>query len=448
LFDLRFWAGFGRNAVSCLRFGLLKVQDEEGCTALRKSRLFAAALGDQDMVVEDVSIEVETPQGKKPVSGEVLVLSVRPKASQASRCSRCQSRCPGYDDGDGTRRWRTLDVGTTKAYLQAAAPRVQCEEHGVVVAHVPWARPGAKHSWAFEDTCAWLAANTAMSVLTVFLRIAWRTVAAIVTRVVADGRDTNDLLAGLVRIGIDEIAYRKGQRYLTVIIDHTSGRLVWAAEGRNQDTLSRFFDQLGAGRAALLTHVSCDGADWIHAVVRQYAPQALICLDPFHIVAWALKALDKVRVRTMAKAGVRDRHAMWATRKNPADLTGEQKTSLAEISVANRTLYRAYLLKEQLREVFRVKGTKGRELLAGWLSWASHSRIPEFVTLARSIRRYRDLIRNTLDHGLSNARSEATNTHLRALTKRAYGFHSPDALIAMALLTRGGLCPALPGRTT
>jgi len=96
--------------------------------------------------------------------------------------------------------------------------------------------------------------------------------------------------------------------------------------------------------------------------------------------------------------------------------------------------------------VFRVKGRTGRQLLAGWLSWASHSRIPEFVALARSIRRYRNLIWNTLDHNVSNARSEATNTHLRALTKRAYGYHSPEALIGMALLTRGGLCPALPGR--
>jgi transposase len=186
--------------------------------------------------------------------------------------------------------------------------------------------------------------------------------------------------------------------------------------------------------------------EWIHALVRQRAPAAVTCLDPFHVVAWALKALDKVRVRTMTKAGIRDRHAMWATRKNPPNLTGEQRSSLAEIAATNSTLYRAYLLKEQLREVFRVKGATGRQLLAGWLSWASHSRIPEFVALARSIRRYRDLIWNTLDHGLSNARSEATNTHLRALTKRAYGFHSPDALIGMAMLTRGGLCPQLPGR--
>ena len=128
------------------------------------------------------------------------------------------------------------------------------------------------------------------------------------------------------------------------------------------------------------------------------------------------------------------------------DLTTEQRTSLAEIAATNATLYRAYLLKEQLREVFRVKGIERRQLLAGWLSWALHSRIPEFVALARSIRRYCDRIYTTLDHGLPNGRSEATNTHLRALTKRAYGFHSPDALIAMALLTRGGLCRPLPGR--
>jgi transposase len=398
------------------------------------------------MVVEDVAIETETSRGRNPVTSEVLVLSVRPKASAASRCSRCRQRCPGYDGGDGVRRWRTLDVGTTKAYLQATTPRVQCPEDGVVVAHVPWARPAAKHTWVFEDTCAWLAAHTALSVLTVFLRIAWRTVAAVVTRVIADGRDTNDLLSGLVKIGIDEISYRKGHRYLTVIVDHRTGRLVWAREGRNSETLGRFFDELGAERAALLTHVSCDGAEWIHTVIRARAPQAMLCLDPYHVVAWAMKALDKVRVRTMTKAGIRDRHAMWATRKNPADLTGEQRTSLAVITDTNRTLYRAYLLKEQLREVFRLKGTAGRHLLAGWLSWASHSRIPEFIDLARTIRRYRDLIWNTLDHRLSNARSEATNTHLRALTKRAYGFHSPDALIAMALLTRGGLCPPLPGR--
>lgn len=238
------------------------------------------------MVVESVDLKVETRRQRgQLVSGEVLVMSVRPKVCAARRCSRCKACCPGYDGGgDEPRRWRTLDVGTTECYLQAWAPRAPCGRAWVVVADVPWARPGAKHSYLFEDTCAWLTAHAAISVVAVFLRVAWRTIAAIVHRVVADGRDTNDLLAGLCRIGIDEIAYRKGHRYLTCVIDHTTGRLVWAAEGRNKDTLGRFFDELGAGRAAALTHVSCDGAEWIHAVVEERAPAAVICLDPFHIV--------------------------------------------------------------------------------------------------------------------------------------------------------------------
>ena len=162
------------------------MQDEEGCTALRIPRVFAAGLGDQNMVVEDVSIEIETRAG----SGR------RPRC-WCSRCGRKRLRRAAVRGAGpaarattvvtGMRRWRTLDVGSTKAYLQAPAPRVSCREHGVVVAHVPWARPGAKCGYVFEDTCAWLAAHTALSVVTVFLRLAWRTVADIVTRVVADG---------------------------------------------------------------------------------------------------------------------------------------------------------------------------------------------------------------------------------------------------------------------
>ena len=106
---------------------------------------------------------------------------------------------------------------------------------------------------------------------------------------------------------------RKGHRYLTCVVDHATGRLVWAHEGRNKDTLTLFFDALGPTRSALLTHVSADGAEWIHAVVRQKAPKAAICLDPFHVVMWCTKALDKVRRRTLEHAGDRDRNARCPT---------------------------------------------------------------------------------------------------------------------------------------
>jgi transposase len=239
------------------------------------------------------------------------------------------------------------------------------------------------------------------------------------------------------------------------VVDHDTGRLVWAGKGRNATTLRGFFDLLGEDRSAQLSHVSADGAEWIHDVVAERAPQAVLCLDAFHVVAWATAALDAVRRgmwNQLRAAGNHDqaktlKGTRWALLRNPANQSSDQRTTVASIATTNKPLYRAYLLKEQLRMVFETKGEQGRALLAGWLAWAQRSRLPEFVKLAKTIKKYRELIHNTLDHELSNALSEATNTHLRLLTRRAYGYHSANALIAMAALTRGGLCPPLPGRS-
>ncbi len=413
---------------------------------MRASKIWRPLLAVERTVIEQVELD-ENDEA-------VIVVHVRPWAAASGRCGVCGDRAPGYDQGEGRRRWRALDLGVTKTFLEADAPRVHCPQHQVVVAAVPWARHGSRFTSWFEDMTAWLARHTSKHAVTQLLRITWRTVGSIVTRVVAAARQDDDALDGLTRIGIDEISYKRGQNYLTVVVDHDSGRLVWAAPGRDTATLLRFFDDLGSQRSALLTHVSADGAEWIHAAVKERAPQAVICLDPFHVVAWATKALDEVRrgiwnkLRWQGKnhhaAGVKG--TRWVLLKNLQDLTGEQQTTLASIAKTNKSLYRAYLLKEQLRYVFEAKGEEGRQLLAGWLAWAKRSRLPAFTKLAKTIEKYRPLILNTLDHGLSNARVEATNTHLRVLTRRAYGYHSPEALIAMAMLTRGGLCPDLPGR--
>ena len=414
---------------------------------MRAVRVWRSVLGVQHTVIEKVELE---QQGEE----EVLVATVRPTRSRQGRCGRCGIRAPRYDNGEGPRRWRSLDAGTTRVYLQAAAPRVSCPAHGVVVAAVPWARHGSRFTSAFEDTVAWLVCHAALSVLAVLLRVTWRSVAAVITRVVAQRSATTDRLTGLRRIGVDEISYRKGHRYLLVVVDHDTGRLVWADKGRDSATLRRFFDVLGKDRAALLTHICADGAEWIHTVAAERAPQALVCLDAFHVVAWAGAALDAVRrglwnqLRRDGKTAQATalKNSRWALLKNPPDLTSDQRTTVAAIAKTNQPLYRTYLLKEQLREVFATKGATGRQLLAGWLSWATRSRIPEFAALAKTIKRFLPLIHNTLNHGLGNALSEATNTHLRLLTRRAYGYHSAEALIAMATLTRGGLCPPLPGR--
>jgi transposase len=135
---------------------------------------------------------------------------------------------------------------------------------------------------------------------------------------------------------------------------------------------------------------------------------------------------------------------MWALRKKPENLTTGQRTALARIAADNKPLYKGYLIKEQLREAFRVKGNDGKALFAGLISWARRARIPEFAKLARTLTRFQAIIWNALDHGPSNGRAEALNAQLSALITRARGFRSAQALIAMADFVYGGLCPDSP----
>jgi transposase len=409
-------------------------------------------LGVERTVIEGVEFDQD--------AGSVIA-RVRPKRGARGRCGRCGRKAAGYDRGEGRRRWRGLDLGTIEVWLEAEAPRVHCREHGPTVAAVPWARHGAGHTRAFDDTVAWLAVQCSKSAVCELMRIAWRTVGAIVARVWADTEREHDRFAGLRRIGIDEVSYKRGHRYLTVVVDHDSGRLVWAATGRDEATLRGFFDILGADRSAEITHVSADAADWIAEVVAERCPNAVRCADPFHVVKWATEALDEERRRAWNVArGAVDRrragrargtakklkHARYALWKNPEDLTDNQRDKLEWIEKTDPRLYRAYLLKEGLRYVFKVKGEAGEEALDRWISWARRCRIPAFVHLQRRIVKHRAAIDAALEHGLSQGLIESTNTKIRLLTRLAFGFRSPEALIALAMLALGGHRPALPGR--
>jgi transposase len=409
---------------------------------VRKIRVWARLLGIQRAVVEDVQIGGE---------GE-LVVAVRPAWRERDRCGVCRRRCPGFDLGEGRRRWRALDLGTTLAFVEAEAPRVRCRRHGVVVCAVPWARHNSRFTSDFEDQVAWLAVNTSKSAVAELMRVAWRTVGGIVERVTAEAQQETDLLDGLRRIGIDEISHRKGQRYLTVVVDHDTGRLVWASAGRDRKIVERFLDELGETRCKQIKLVSCDMASWIAGPVADRLPDAVRCVDPFHIVMLATDALDEVRREVWneaRKAGelavAKDlkgaRYALW---KNPENLTDRQAAKLSSIQKTNARLYRAYLLKEQLRQIYRLPAEAATRLLDEWIAWARRCRLPSFVKLARTITAQRAGIVAAIEHGLSNARVEAINTQIRMITRRAYGFHSPGALIALAMLSLAGLCPPLP----
>ncbi len=416
---------------------------------MRGSSVWGALLGVEQAVVEDVELDEDE---------QVLVACVRPKKTARGRCGRCGSRSAWYDHGEGRRRWRGLDLGTVRVFLEADAPRVSCRVHGPTVMAVPWARHGAGHTRDFDAQVAWLATHTSKSAITQLMRIAWRTVGSILTRVWDDVEAVHDRFANLRRIGIDEISYKRGHKYLTVVVDHDTGRLLWAAPGRDTATLETFFDLLGQDRSAAITHVSADGAPWIKKAVTQRCPTAIQCADPFHVVKWATEALDRVRrdawnaargrhhagrSRGQAKAIKHARYALW---KNPENLTVRQEAKLAWIAKTDPRLHRAYLLKEGLRTIFQLPLTEAAEAIDRWISWARRCRIPEFVSLQRSIVTHRDSILAAIEHGLSNGPIESVNTKIRLITRVAFGFSSPQALIAMAMLNLGGHKPILPGR--
>jgi len=329
---------------------------------VRDVSLWRGVLGVEKTVVEAVEFDEDA---------EVVVARVRPTKRARGRCGICRRPSPGYDGGAGRRRWRTLDLGTLRAELEAEAPRVRCSQHGVVVAHVPWARHDAGHTHAFDDQVAWLATQASKSAACELMRVAWRTVGAIIARVWADIETQHDRFDGLRRIGIDEISYKRGHKYVMVVVDHDARRLVWAAPGRDGATVRQFFDLLGQDRCAGLTHVSADGADFIDSIVAQMCPNAVRVADPFHVVKWVSDALDEVRrqawndARALARTEPRRgrgrppadaparpaserakalkgaRYALW---KNPEDLTENQQTKLTWIAQTDPRLHRAYLL--------------------------------------------------------------------------------------------------------
>jgi transposase len=431
---------------------------------VRELSLWRALLGVEKTVVEEIDFDPAI---------NVVVAHVRPTARTRNRCGRCRRRCRSYDAGRGRRRWRALDLGTVTTFVEAESPRVTCPSHGVVVAHVPWARHDAGHTLAFDQTVAWLATVTSKSAVTELMRIAWRTVGTIIARVWADTGAQVDLFAGLRRIGIDEISYRRGRLFLTVVIDHDTGRLVWAGTGQSKATLQRFFDALGPQRCAQITHVSADSAKYIADSVATNCPTAVQVADPFHVVKWANDALGEVRLQAwrdarralranprrrgrpsrndpphpaadLVKALSRARYALW---KNPENLSPGQQAKLEWIAKTDPRLYRGYQLKEGLRAVFQLPTDDAATALDRWCRSAAACRIPQFVELQRTVRRQRTPILAAIEHGLSNGRTEAVNTKIRLRTRMAFGFRDPHALIALIMLSLAGHRPTLPGRT-
>ena len=395
-----------------------------------------------------VSVELVEDDGVEQVLVEVALRSGR-----AMRCSSCGERASAaYDTRQVT--WRHLDVGLVRCLIRCEVRRVSCAGCGIRNEAVPWARAGSRFTRAFEDTCVWLVRAAPKSTVAALMRVDWATIGRMIERVVAQyiAQREGDGLDGLTRIGIDEVSYRKGHRYLTCVTDHSTGKLVWAAPGRSQLTLEPFYDELGSERRERLEAVSLDlHSGWITAT-RAHAPRAAICADPFHVVKLATDALD--RVRRDAWQSLRDTdpgRAAWikgtrfAVRRKAANLRPGDRTILDALERDNHAIYRGWLLVEQLRGVYEAaSAADAQDLLDAWILAALESGLGPFVTCALTIDAHRDLVVNTITMRLSNARLEGMNSTVRLISHRARGYRRLKSLLAMIMLVCGRIPVELP----
>jgi transposase len=339
------------------------------------------------------------------------------------------------------------------------------------------------------------------------VRIDWETVGRIIARV-GDELLPADRLSDLFEISLDEVAWRKGHRYLTLVGDHRAGCVVWGTEGKGQAAADEFFAALdpppeeppsehagqasswepvpaimvpfgpcptvaasegvpGAwlaegleldphlfARASRLTAVSMDMTGGYAASVRQHAPQAEIVIDNYHVVALATKALDEVRREHWnelrhadeSNAAKAFKDARWSLLKNPEDLTDRQAATLAALQTTGGKVPRAWAYKETVREIFKpgLSVAAVEKLIDRLLARLSRSRLPPFVRLGRTIRKHKDGILAARRLKLSNARAEALNNKVKLIVRRAYGFHSARAALALILLTCGPITLTLP----
>jgi transposase len=403
--------------------------------------------------------------------------------------------------------WRAVDLGVWRIEIRCRLRRLRCPEHGAHVEGVPFARDGARFTRDFENLVAWLMTKTDRTAVCRLVRIDWETVGRIIKRV-GDELLPAGRLGDLFEISIDEVAWRKGHRYLTLIGDHRESCAVWGTEGKGQAAADEFFATLdpppeeppseharqasswepvpaimvpfgpcptvaaGEGlqgawltdgleldpclvaRASRLTAVSMDMTGGYAASVREHAPQAEIVIDNYHVVALATKALDEVRREhwnELRAAGASDtakafKDARWSLLKNPEDLTDRQAQTLAALQTAGGKVPRAWAHKETVREIFKpgLSVAAVEKLIDRLLARLSRSRLPPFVRLGRTIRKHKDGILAARRLGLSNARAEALNNKVKLIVRRAYGFHSARAALALILLTCGPITLTLP----
>jgi transposase len=388
------------------------------------------------------AFDMEIIEHENQFNETIFVARVMLMEEEQYLCPKCGQKCGKYDRPNSIKRWRSLDIGNHKFYVECAAPRCICPEHGVCVQRIPWAFPKSDYTQAFETRVAYMAAKSPTNLVSKLYRIKWGTVGNCVKRVKEYLKLDEVCLDKLKKIAIDETSYRKGHKYITVVQNLETSEIIWAHDGHGDDVLKIFFEHLTQEQRDGIEYVVADGARWITRQVERYCPNAVRGVDPSLLLGGkTIVSIFSLNTYLLIKK------KRFSLLKNPENLTPNQQAHLDYLVKANPALYAAYLAKERLRLVFKQDNFKNACLALGrWLKWARKCDIAGFKALAEKIDRNRKFIIATLRYGLSTGKLEATNNVIKSIIRRSFGFRNIDNLIALVRLKCGGFDVSLPGR--
>lgn len=370
------------------------------------------------------------------LEGKSVVVNIQARKNSRGLCPQCQEPSPGYDHLE-SRRFRFVPLWGYVVEFLYAPRRIQCPRHGIAVESLPWAAGKSPITQPFKLFLAHWAKRLSWKDVAVQFHVSWLNVFESVKHVVAYGLKARDL-EGIRSLGVDEIQYLRGHKYLTLVyqVDKTCRRLLFIGKDRRVKTLLRFFYRFGKERSQKIRAICSDLWKPYLKVIKRKLPQALHILDRFHIMKYLNEAVDNTRRRETAQLR-RDGYepilekSRWCLLKNKCNQTRSQLAKLKELVQYNLKTMRAYLLKEAFQHFWTYQTRWGAErFLKDWLSRAMHSRLPEIKKVAKRLRKYQHLLLNyfSLKERLSNGIVEGFNLKAKLTMRKSFGFRSFNTL--------------------
>ena len=359
-------------------------------------------------------------------------------------CPECgRTECKAYDTSEKT--WRHLNFFQYKCYLHCRVPRVECKECGIHQAKVPWARKKSGFTLLMDSMIVLMAQKMQVSHIADLLDEHDTRIFRVIKHYVKEAREREDY-SNVSTVGVDETSCKKGHRYITVVADLDTSKVIYLTEGKDAATISRFKSDFSGhfGIPANISQFCCDMSPAFIRGITDNFPDSHITYDKFHVMKIMSEAVDEVRREEQAEnALLKNTRYIWL--KNKCNLTKKQLKKLKSLKDMNLKTVRAYNIKLSLQMFWSIDDREAAiKYLKHWYNWATHSRLEPIIKAAKTIRRHWNGVINFIDSKVTNGLLEGLNSSIQALKKSARGYQNTQNFMTMIYLRLGKLQFNLP----